>query len=67
MTADDVRAQLRKACDHEGGMRAWARKNKVSAMYVSLVLDKQREPGPKVCKPLGIEIVTMTTYRRIRK
>jgi hypothetical protein len=62
MTADDVRTLLRKDVDREGGQRAWARKHRVSAMYVSYVLSGDKEPGDKILKPLGIERIV--SYRK---
>jgi hypothetical protein len=64
MNADTVRALLRRAVEAEGGMRAWARKHKVSAMYVSYVLSGAKEPGEAILKPLGLERVV--TYRQVR-
>ncbi len=66
MTEERVRAALQKAVDEAGGQRAFGRKHKVSAAYVGLVLNGER-PGPAVLKPLGIEAITVTTYRRIKR
>lgn len=63
MNVETVRALLRKAVEEAGGQRAWARKHKVSPMYVSYVLSGDREPGEAVLKPLGMERVV--SYRRI--
>jgi hypothetical protein len=62
LTADDVRALLRKEVDREGGQRAWARKHWVSAMYVSYVLNEKKEPGDSILKALGLERVV--SYRK---
>jgi len=62
VNADDVRTLLRKEVDREGGQRAWARKHRVSAMYVSYVLSGEREPGDSILKPLGLERIV--SYRK---
>ena len=66
MNTDQVLALLRAECDKAGSIRAWARKHGVSAMYVSNVLRSKQEPGPAICKPLGLtrETKTVVTYRR---
>jgi hypothetical protein len=68
VTADDVRAILKKACDEVGGIRAWSRKHDISAAYISDVILGRREPGPSVCRILGLEAVHHeTTYRKVRR
>lgn len=67
MTADDVRELLRKACEKAGGIRAWARQQKLSAAYVSDVLTERRDPGPSILKAFGIEAIRgEMTYRKTR-
>lgn len=70
MTADEVRAMLSKACEKAGSLRAWAREHKVSAAYVSDVLNGNRTPGPSILEPLGLALLERTvthTYRRRRE
>jgi hypothetical protein len=64
MTADDVRKRLAEACKETGSQRAWAKRYKFSAAYVSDVLLGRREPADAICKALKIKrIVTyMTSY-----
>lgn len=67
-TEDEVRAMLASAVEDAGGQRAFSRlhRGKPSAAYVGLVLNG--DPlGASVLKALGIEAVTVTTYRRVRK
>ncbi len=67
MTAANVRDLLRNACFKEGSLRAWARKHKLSAAYVSDVLLDRRDPGPSICKAFGIEQVRGDTmYRKVK-
>lgn len=66
MTADDVRKHLAKAIKREGGLRLWARKFEAEPGYVSKFLSGVKtEPGPSICKPLGIEQVTR--YRWVKR
>lgn len=54
MTEEDVRALLRLACDKAGSQRAFARKHKLSAAYVSDVIRGSRTPAHSICKALGL-------------
>lgn len=65
MTADDVRAMLRRACQSAGTARAWATKNRLSEAYVSDVLRGKREPAAAICDALGLEAETI--YRKVQK
>jgi hypothetical protein len=67
MTADDVRRLLQRACDDAGSQRAWALRHGVSVVYVNDVLGGNREPGPAICKVLGLEAERHTTYRKITR
>jgi hypothetical protein len=62
MKTEQVRTLLRAACDEAGSIRKWASRHGVSAMYVSNVLRGKQEPGPAICKPLGL--IRTVTYRR---
>ena len=54
MTADDVRTVLKDACKKAGTSAAWADKHNVSQAYVSDTINGRRDPGPAICKALGI-------------
>jgi hypothetical protein len=62
MTADEVRALLRREIDQTGSAKAWAEQNGVSAQYVSDTLNARREPSHAIMKALGLE--RETVYRR---
>jgi hypothetical protein len=52
--------------EREGGLRLWARKFEAEPGYVSKFLSGTKaEPGPSICKPLGIEQVT--AYKWVKK
>lgn len=53
MTADDVRAMLKDATEKRGKKR-WAGEAGVTPNYVSAVLSGKTEPGPSICRALGI-------------
>ncbi len=57
MTKNDVVGLLAQKVASAGGQRAWARENKVSAPYVNDVLHGNRDPGPSICKALGIRMI----------
>jgi len=65
MTLDQVLALLRRECEKAGSQDAWARSNGVTGAYVSDVLNRRREPGDGILRPLGLEKTTV--YRRIRQ
>jgi DNA-binding transcriptional regulator YdaS (Cro superfamily) len=66
LTADDVRARLRKACEEAGGQAAWARARGVSRQYIGQVLLGARAPSEAILKALGMSVVTRVTYKRIK-
>lgn len=63
MTPETVRKILRKACGKAGGQRTWAAAVSISPPHVNDVLHGRREPGPAICRALGVERVV--TYRRV--
>lgn len=63
MTESDVVKALRKDIARIGGLRKWARANKVSAPYTSRVARGEKPPTEAILSPLGLECVK--TYRRI--
>ena len=65
MTADDVRAYLKRECEKAGGQAAWCREHDIAPGYAADVLSGRQEPGEAILKALGIERVV--TYRRTRK
>ena len=58
--------QLRSRVEQAGSMRKLALEFGVSAAYISDILAGNREPGPAVLEPLGLEVdIEVTkTYRR---
>ena len=67
MIPAELIADLRAACDEAGGVRAYARKVKRSATYVSRVLRGEQEPGPHILREVGWERVeSVVTYRRVK-
>jgi hypothetical protein len=64
MTLDQVLVLLRRECDKADGQAAWAKRHGISAAYVSDVLNRRREPGEGILRPLGLE--KAVTYRRIK-
>lgn len=64
LTADDVRALLRKACDAAGSQLNWGRQNNFSAPFISDILQGRRDPSESLCAALGIE--RLTVYRMVR-
>jgi DNA-binding transcriptional regulator YdaS (Cro superfamily) len=64
MTAADVRTMLKDACRKAGTSAAWAAKHGLSQAYVSDAINGRRDPGPAICKALGIE--AGVSYRKVR-
>lgn len=62
MTAEDVRDLVRKRIAAAGSMAALAKQWKCSTGYLSNILNGRDTPGPRILKPLGLRIVTTTTY-----
>jgi hypothetical protein len=56
---------LLRACAKAGGQKTWAEARGMSQQHVSDVLNRRREPGPKVLDALGLEREEQT-YRRRR-
>jgi len=67
MTADDVRVLLAEACQKAGSQRAWAKRNNLSAAYVSDVLLARREPAEASCAALKIKRVVSYSCTYVRK
>lgn len=63
-SADRVLHELRKACEAVGSQIAWANEHKVSAAYLSDVLNKRRDPGGSLLDALGYERVTLYRKRK---
>ena len=63
LTDEDVRDELRKACEEAGSQSAWAKKHGVGCSYVSDVLTGRRGPGPAILAALGCELAG---YRRVK-
>lgn len=63
MDLDDVLAALRASILEAGTAKAWATAHGVVPSYVSDILHGNREPGPSILGPLGLEKVV--TYRRV--
>lgn len=57
MTRRQVLQIVESERDAAGGVRALARKWRLSAPYISDVLRGRRDPGPKVLKKLGLRKV----------
>ncbi len=55
MNTREVLALLRAECEKAGSQRAWARRHKLSAAYVSDVLLGRREPAESICRALGLK------------
>lgn len=66
-----MRAMLGKETDKAGGVRAWARKQGLSAAYVSDVRLGRRSLGPSILGALGVEVAkvipAVTIYRKVKK
>lgn len=63
MTIEGVRKVLADQFK-TGTAKEWAQRNKISAAYVSDVLQGRRDPGSKILKALGLEVVK--DYRRLK-
>ena len=61
--------QLQARVDQAGSMRKLATEIGVSAAYISDILAGNREPGPAVLEPLGleVEVEVIKTYRRKKR
>lgn len=63
LTPEDLRAMLRRHADAAGGVRALARAWGVPASNLCRMLGGGRPVGGKVLDRLGVERVTVVTYR----
>lgn len=63
MTTDEVRTLLRRECEKAGSQKAWAIAHKVDGTYVGDTIRGRCDPGPAICKALGLRRVT--TYERV--
>jgi hypothetical protein len=57
LTAEDVRAHLKAACEAAGGQAAWAKAHRVSGAYVNDIIHGRCDPGSLVLGPLGLRQV----------
>ena len=57
ITETELLKRLRAACEEAGGIRPFARKHKMSAVYVSRAHRGQQTIGPKIAKALGVRAV----------
>lgn len=64
MTIDQVKRMIRTQCAKAGGQGQWANQNRLSAAYVSDVLNGRREPAGKLLDALGLERVV--TFRKMK-
>ena len=62
MDANGVLALLEKEREAAGGVRALARRWKLSVTYVSLVLRGALPPGPKILTKMGLTRTRTVTY-----
>jgi DNA-binding transcriptional regulator YdaS (Cro superfamily) len=62
MTADEVRENLRRACNAAGTQKAWAELHALSPAYVNDVLQGNRAPGQSILDALELEAAVV--YRR---
>jgi DNA-binding transcriptional regulator YdaS (Cro superfamily) len=59
LSTQGLYARLGKACEEAGGQSAWARRHGLSPQFVCDVVNGRRDPGPKMCRALGVAEVTM--------
>lgn len=57
MTEDDVRAEVRSACEAGGGQKTFAKKIGVSLPYLNDFLNSRRGLGPSILKALRLKKV----------
>ena len=67
LTHSDIIEALRLAIGSQTAA-SWAKANRISPQYLSDVLHRKREPGPKVLKALGVRAVRKSevTYHPVR-
>jgi hypothetical protein len=66
-SADEIRQMLREECEEAGGMRAWARRHKISAPYVSRVLRGEKSPADAIAAVFGLKQIVVWTVDNDRK
>lgn len=69
MTREQVLTLIRKAVAKSGNQATWAAEQGVSGAYVSMVLGGLKDPSPKLCEAVGVELVEfprVKVYRRIQ-
>jgi len=54
LTADDVRAMLRRACEEAGGKPTLARNLGCTTSYVDMLLSGRRPPSKKILAAFGL-------------
>lgn len=59
MTLDGVIQLLEQACRKTGSASAFAVQHKVSPAYLSDIIARNRMPGPKVLRALGLRKVVL--------
>ena len=57
LTKQDMRRRLRAAIDAVGGVRAFSRRHRISAAYVSKAARGEMTFGPKIANALGVRAV----------
>jgi len=50
---------LRETTEDAGSAKAWGELHKIGAPYISDVLNRRRDPGPKILKALGLRKVVL--------
>ena len=65
LTLEQVRSELAKEVEEAGGVRAYARRRRLSAAYVSDMIRGRRDLGPGVLESLGLEKQVTVRYLRI--
>jgi hypothetical protein len=66
ITQTDVRKELRACAANAGSVRKLAIMMDLSHVYVANVIRGLREPGPSVCRYLGLRRVAEIYFERIR-
>ncbi len=66
LTLEQVRAELAKEVEAAGGVRAYARRHRLSAAYVSDMIRGRRDLGPGTLESLGLEKQVIVQYKRVQ-
>lgn len=64
MSPDEFVKYLKSLAGENGSQGALAEKLKISPAYLNDVLHGRREPGRKICEPLGFERVIRYVLRK---